>query len=230
MPPVARTPPVTRSHAVGQRRPASVDATPRAPANPPQHLVTPLPAPGPSRPPRVEPEEEAIDDDEEDTEGDNHPPEDDLPGELPSLEDAFRLLSQVVLQRTGPSTSTSAPPFQTPEMKKPDSFDGRSHYQLQNYLQQCKLIFINDPQTFSEDSRKTIYASSYLSGKAFEWVQPYLASMTTDPDFLLNSWEKFEEKLNTLFGDPNELRNIENLIDTLVMRESEPASSYISSF
>ena len=54
--------------------------------------------------------------------------------------------------------------------------------------------------------------------------------MTSDPDFLLKSWEKFEEQLNTLFGDPNELRNTENQIDNLTMHESDPASSYISSF
>ena len=155
---------------------------------------------------------------------------------LPSFQEAFRLLSQVVLQGQTqsapvPSTFTSTTPaFRTPEMKKPDTFDGSSASRLRTYLQQCKLIFLNNPSMFSLDVRKTVYASSYLTGKAFEWVQPYLANMNDDPEFLMNSWDAYEGQLNTLFGDPNKLRNTENELDSLYMRDSDHALSYIASF
>lgn len=54
--------------------------------------------------------------------------------------------------------------------------------------------------------------------------------MSDDPKFLMNFWEKFEEQLNTLFGDPNKLLNLENQLEALIMRESEHSLSYIPSF
>ncbi|KAI9600309.1 hypothetical protein H4Q26_000088 [Puccinia striiformis f. sp. tritici PST-130] len=80
-----------------------------------------------------------------------------------------------------------------------------------NYLQQCKLIFRNDIDSFSSDLKKTLYVAAFLTGKAFEWVQPYL-------------------ELVTLYGDPNELRATEYKLDTLTMKDGDHASNYISSF
>ena len=131
---------------------------------------------GLSRSPSVEPPRtpSARGNDDEEEEDPDETIMHDLDDHLPSFQEAFRLLSQVVLQgRTHsapvPSTSTSTTPaFRTPEMKKPDTFDGFSASRIRTYLQQCKLIFLNDPSTFSLDVRKTVYASSYLTGKAFE--------------------------------------------------------------
>ena len=98
-------------------------------------------------------------------------------------------------------------------------------------MQQCKLIFLNDPRTFPTDRARTLYASSYLTGKAFDWVQPYLEVLeNAAPDFLMNSWAVFEAQIVTLFGDPNELRATEHRINTLVMKETDHASNYIASF
>ncbi|KAI9630371.1 hypothetical protein KEM48_014097 [Puccinia striiformis f. sp. tritici PST-130] len=103
-----------------------------------------------------------------------------LTAETPSnatLGEVLRQLAMVATQLV--SASSLAPPrprpaFRTPEMKKPDSFDGSSPAKLRNYLQQCKLIFRNDIDSFSSDLKKTLYAAAFLTGKAFEWVQPYL--------------------------------------------------------
>ncbi|KAI9627484.1 hypothetical protein KEM48_009820, partial [Puccinia striiformis f. sp. tritici PST-130] len=81
---------------------------------------------------------------------------------------------------------------------------------LRNYLQQCKLI-LNDIDSFSSDLKKTLYAAAFLTGKAFEWVQPYL-------------------ELVTLYGDPNELRATEYKLDSLTMKDGDHAFNYISSF
>ncbi|KAI9607717.1 hypothetical protein KEM48_003467 [Puccinia striiformis f. sp. tritici PST-130] len=138
-----------------------------------------------------------------------------LTSETPSnatLGEVLRQLAMVATQLV--SASSLAPPrprpaFRTPEMKKPDSFDGSSPAKLRNYLQQCKLIFRNDIDSFSSDLKKTLYAAAFLTGKAFEWVQPYL-------------------ELVTLYGDPNELQATEYKLDSLTMKDGDHASNYIS--
>ena len=52
----------------------------------------------------------------------------------------------------------------------------------------------------------------------------------SDPNALLNNWNRFEQKLFTLFGDPNEVSNAESDLDRLVMKENARASGYISQF
>ena len=89
-------------------------------------------------------------------------------------------------------------------MKQPDPYGGKSPAKLRLFIQQCKLIFQNDPSTFYNGHQKVIYALSYLTGKAFEWIQPALDNVETeDPDFILNSWEEFETQIVLIFGDPN---------------------------
>ena len=129
--------------------------------------------------------------------------------EIPSnatLANAINLLTTLVARNVAAESTSSRPAFRTPEMKKPDTYDGASPAKLRVFLQQCKLIFSNDPCTFPNDRAKTIYASSYLTGKAFDWIQPYLEVLENlAPDFLMNSWSTFEAQIVTLFGDPNEL-------------------------
>ena len=148
--------------------------------------------------------------------------------------EVLRQLAMVATQLV--SASSLAPPrprpaFRTPEMKKPDSFDGSSPAKLRNYLQQCKLIFRNDIDSFSSDLKKTLYAAAFLTGKAFEWVQPYLEVIDDPPpNYMMNSWLMFESQLVTLYGDPNELRATEYKLDSLTMKDGDHASNYISSF
>ncbi|KAI9601734.1 hypothetical protein KEM48_000837 [Puccinia striiformis f. sp. tritici PST-130] len=158
-----------------------------------------------------------------------------LTAETPSnatLGEVLRQLAMVATQLV--SASSLAPPrpcpaFRTPEMKKPDSFDGSSPAKLRNYLQQCKLIFRNDVDSFSSDLKKTLYAAAFLTGKAFEWVQPYLEVIDDPPpDYMMNSWLMFESQLVTLYGDPNELRATEYKLDSLTMKDGDHASNYIS--
>ncbi|KAI9627072.1 hypothetical protein H4Q26_017543 [Puccinia striiformis f. sp. tritici PST-130] len=48
------------------------------------------------------------------------------------------------------------------------------------------------------------------------------------PDCILNNWDKFEQQLFTLFGDPNEIHNAEYELNNLQMKESSKASAYIA--
>ncbi|KAI9614091.1 hypothetical protein KEM48_006158 [Puccinia striiformis f. sp. tritici PST-130] len=90
------------------------------------------------------------------------------------LVEVLRQLSTVTTKLT--AASSLAPPkpcpaFQTPQMKRPDNFDGSSPAKLRNFLQQCKLIFRNNLDAFSSDLKKTLYALAFLTGKAFEHDQ-----------------------------------------------------------
>ncbi|KAI9606574.1 hypothetical protein H4Q26_006110 [Puccinia striiformis f. sp. tritici PST-130] len=134
------------------------------------------------------------------------------------------------------AASSLAPPkprpaFRTPEMKRPENFNGSSPAKLHNFLQQCKLIFRNNLDAFSSDLKKTLYASAFLTGKAFEWVQPYLEVVDDPPpDYMMDSWLMFESQPFTLHGDPNELCATEYKLDSLTMKDGDHASNYISSF
>ncbi|KAI9629667.1 hypothetical protein KEM48_012731 [Puccinia striiformis f. sp. tritici PST-130] len=50
------------------------------------------------------------------------------------------------------------------------------------------------------------------------------------PDCILNNWDKFEQQLFTLFGDPNEVRDAEYELNNLQMKESSKVSAYIAQF
>ena len=130
-----------------------------------------------------------------------------------------------------PTPQPARPHFKTPGMKQPDTYDGGSSSRLRIFLQQCKLIFANDEAMFAADQQRTVYASSFLTGKAFNWIQPYLETLdNSDPTFLMNSWTKFESQIDAIFGDPNELKETEQRLETLVMKETDRASSHIATF
>ncbi|MBW0463729.1 hypothetical protein O181_003444 [Austropuccinia psidii MF-1] len=116
-------------------------------------------------------------------------------------------------------------------MKASDSFDGTPAHKLRGFIQSCQLIFHNDPANFSSDRKKVLYSTSFLTGRAGKWIEPYLSNYSDQgPSYLLNNWPLFESKLFTLFGDPNEVRKAEHELDNLRMKESGHVSLYIAAF
>ncbi|MBW0584058.1 hypothetical protein O181_123773 [Austropuccinia psidii MF-1] len=110
-------------------------------------------------------------------------------------------------------------------MKAPDSFDGTQAHKLSGFIQYCQLILHNDPENFFFDRKKVVYSTSFLTGKAGKWIEPYLSSISNeDPSYLLNNWQLFRTQLLTFFGDPNEVRKAEKELDNLRMKESGPVS------
>ena len=76
-----------------------------------------------------------------------------------------------------------------PDVKKPDVFNGSSAEELRQFVRQFKLNFSNDPSLFATDRKKCAYATSYLVGKAADWIVPYLDDIKNeDQHFILNSW------------------------------------------
>ncbi|MBW0461154.1 hypothetical protein O181_000869 [Austropuccinia psidii MF-1] len=104
-----------------------------------------------------------------------------------------------------PRKNSQPPAFKTPSMKAPDSFDGTQAHKLIEFIQYFYLIVHNDPESFFSDIKKVLYLTSFLTGKAGKWTEPYLSNISNeDPSYLLNNWKLFETQLFTLFGDPNE--------------------------
>ncbi|MBW0568789.1 hypothetical protein O181_108504 [Austropuccinia psidii MF-1] len=113
-------------------------------------------------------------------------------------------------QSAAPRDNSKAPAFKTPSMKAPNSFDSTQAHKLRGFIQSCQLIFHNDPANFFSDRKKVLYSTSFLTGRAGKWIEPYLSNISNeDPSYLLNNWQLFGTQLFSLFGDPNEVRKAE---------------------
>ncbi|MBW0571895.1 hypothetical protein O181_111610 [Austropuccinia psidii MF-1] len=110
-------------------------------------------------------------------------------------------------QSVTPRDHSKAPAFKTTSIKAPDSFDGTQAHKLRGFTQSCQLIFHNDPANYFSDRKKALYSTSFLTGRAGKWIEPYLSNISNeDPSYLLSNFQLFETQLFTLFGDPNEVR------------------------
>ncbi|MBW0548936.1 hypothetical protein O181_088651 [Austropuccinia psidii MF-1] len=151
----------------------------------------------------------------------------------PSLLAIMQQMTQIManLQAASSSGSSRPPAFKTPSMKAPECFDGTQPFKVRSFLQSFQLIFHNDLANFSQDRKKVLYSTSFLIGRAAEWIEPYLSNLTNqDSNYLLNSWPLFESQLFTLFCDPNEVRIAEAELDSLRRKEVDHVSLYIADF
>ncbi|MBW0557053.1 hypothetical protein O181_096768 [Austropuccinia psidii MF-1] len=151
----------------------------------------------------------------------------------PSLLAIMRQMTQIManLQADSSSEASRPPAFKTPSMKAPECFDRTQPFKVRSFIQACQLIFNNDPEKFSQERKKVLYATSFLIGRAAKWIEPYFSNLTNQhPNYLLNSWKLFEFQLFTLFGDPNQVRKAEAELYSLRMKERGHESLYISDF
>ncbi|MBW0561210.1 hypothetical protein O181_100925 [Austropuccinia psidii MF-1] len=151
----------------------------------------------------------------------------------PSLLAITQQMTQIManLQETSSSESSRPPVFKTSSMKAPECFDGTQPFKVRSFIQSCQLIFHNDPENFSQDRKKVLYATSFPIGRAAKCIETYVSNLTNkDPNYLLNFQNLFESQVFTLFGDPNEVRKAEEELDSLRMKEGGHVSSYIADF
>ncbi|MBW0522771.1 hypothetical protein O181_062486 [Austropuccinia psidii MF-1] len=131
------------------------------------------------------------------------------PNFLKMMEQMTQFMGQLA-QAVAPRDNSKAPAFKTPSMKAPDSFDGTQAHKLRGFIQSCQLIFHNDPANFFSERKKVLYSTSFLTGRAGKWIEPYLSNISNEnPSYLLNDWNEVEIQLFTLFGDPNYVRKVE---------------------
>ncbi|MBW0547615.1 hypothetical protein O181_087330, partial [Austropuccinia psidii MF-1] len=151
----------------------------------------------------------------------------------PSVLAIMQQMTQIMAKLQAASSSEASRPlaFKTPYMKAAECFDGTQPFKARSFIQSCQLIFHNDPANFFQDRKKVLYAPSFLIGRAAKQIEPYLSNLTNqDSNYLLNSWNLFESKLFTFFGDPNEVRKAEAELDSLRVKEGGHVSLYIADF
>ncbi|MBW0470218.1 hypothetical protein O181_009933 [Austropuccinia psidii MF-1] len=152
------------------------------------------------------------------------------PSFLKMMEQMTQFMGKLT-QAVSPRDNSNAPEFKTPLMKEHDSFDGTQAHKLRGFIQSCQLIFHNDPANFFSDRKKVLYSTSFLTGRAGKWIEPYLSIISNEyPSYLLNNWQLFETQVFTLFGDPNEVRKAEQELDNLRIKQSGHVSLYIADF
>ncbi|MBW0464452.1 hypothetical protein O181_004167 [Austropuccinia psidii MF-1] len=214
--PIHHSPPArnTRSQA---RTQAVLTPTPRAPLDG-----------TPAIPGEDDEEEGENSKEEEESEG-----TEDAPAPVGASQAIMQQMTQIManIQASSSSESPKPPAFKTPSMKAPECFDGTQPFKVRSFIQSCQLIFHNDPENFSQDRKKVLYATSFLIRRAAKWIEPYLSNLTNqDPSYLLNSWKLFESRCFTLFGDTNEARKAEAELNSFSMKEGGHVSLYIADF
>ncbi|MBW0503763.1 hypothetical protein O181_043478 [Austropuccinia psidii MF-1] len=96
-------------------------------------------------------------------------------------------------QEVAPRDNSKAHAFKTPSIRAPDSFDGTQAHKLGLFIKFCQLIFHNDPENFFSYRKKALYSTSFLTGRAGKWIEPYPSNISNeDPSYLLNNWKLFE--------------------------------------
>ncbi|MBW0539121.1 hypothetical protein O181_078836 [Austropuccinia psidii MF-1] len=151
----------------------------------------------------------------------------------PSLFAIMQQMTQIManLQEALSSEASRPATFKTKSMKAPELFDVNQPFKVRSFIQSCKFNFHSDTANFSQDRKKVLYATSFLSDRAEKWIEPYFFNLTNqDSNYLLNSWNLIEYQLFTLFGDPNEVRKAEAELDSLRMKEGGHVSLYIANF
>ncbi|MBW0482550.1 hypothetical protein O181_022265 [Austropuccinia psidii MF-1] len=76
-------------------------------------------------------------------------------------------------QEISPRDYSKYPGFKISSMKAPDSFDVTQAHKLRRFIQSCHLIFHNDPENFFSNGKKVLYSTSFLTGRAGKWIEPY---------------------------------------------------------
>ncbi|MBW0485210.1 hypothetical protein O181_024925 [Austropuccinia psidii MF-1] len=93
------------------------------------------------------------------------------------------------LQAASSSQELRPPAFKTPSMQAPECFDGTQPFKVGSFIQSCQLKFNTYPENLSQDRKQVLYATSFLFGRAKQWIEPYVFNLTNkDSNYLPNSW------------------------------------------
>lgn len=141
----------------------------------------------------------------------NHPPADNPPAVAPAYVPSFK-----------------------PKVNVPDKFDG-TRKKLTEFLTTLDIYLGLRASDFRTESDKLLFSASYLSGRAFDWIQPQLATYqqnlrsgltTTTGPFV--SYDAFVQELKSTFGDIDEVATAER--DIKHLRQTTSASVYSAEF
>ncbi|CEP14544.1 hypothetical protein [Parasitella parasitica] len=78
-----------------------------------------------------------------------------------------------------PASAREVVPSFNVKIKEPNVFSGKTAY-CNSFFSQLFLVYTSDPARFETDRSKIIYAISYMSGVAFQYMEPYLQQVYSD--------------------------------------------------
>ena len=120
------------------------------------------------------------------------------------------------------------------EVAKPDKFTGTDRTKCRNFLIDCETHFLGHPNKyFRHETKKILFAASYLGGPAKNWWGGYLEILNEDPDNApdwLQDWVLFKEELIRNWGVSNESDQAETKLPYLKMKDSERFADYKTRF
>ena len=139
----------------------------------------------------------------------------------------------IVPERT--SYVNYAPVPRSAKIAPPDSFSGDRH-KVYLYLSKCRHNFLSQPELFTTEAKKVLFASGYLDGAAYNWFQPLLdlyalavaEDRLSDIPIQFTSFAEYTKALEDTFGDPDLVRSKERELRNLVQTTS--VATYTSDF
>ena len=126
-----------------------------------------------------------------------------------------------------PGTSSKHKP------KRPDNYDGKTS--VQSFLTAAR-VYLFQQRVLTSDEDQVLEISSLLTGDAKEWFEPVLRDFTNNAEddredetnHLFKRYANFEEKLRSMYGNPDEARSTAQKL--LTFKQKGSASHYTSQF
>ena len=112
-----------------------------------------------------------------------------------------------------------------PKVASPEFYHGQRN-KLSTFITQVMMVITLQPNRFTTEEAKVLYAGSFLRDTAFLWFQPSVIA-NPKPDYMSN-FDKFCSELRKTFGDPDEVATAERQLYSLRQRGS--ASAYLADF
>ena len=121
------------------------------------------------------------------------------------------------------------------KINTPEPFDG-GRGKLRAFFSQVELFFGFNAERFPTNKHKVLFASTYLRGPAFEWLNSFLTDfLNNEPDKKDNdtvevtqNYSNFKNNLRQVFGDFDKKHLAERGMKSL--RQTGFAANYASKF
>ena len=105
-------------------------------------------------------------------------------------------------------------------LNKPSTYDGKDRNACTTFISQVKLYIHGNPHLFMTEQAKVLFATTYLTNKAFAWMEPRIIK-NTDP--MLSDFALFCEELLRNLGDPDREKNMSKKLRALKQTTSTAA-------
>lgn len=112
-------------------------------------------------------------------------------------------------------------------LNKPTEYDGKDRNACHIFVSQLKLYMVGNNHLFPDEMSKVMFASTYLRGKAFSWIEPKLFKSPTEVPMLAD-FELFCKEMVRNMGDPDREKNMGKKLNAL--HQTGSAAQYRTEF